>query len=222
MANKGNRRHIIRLASSKYMKLERKVAPYVAKPLPGRHTGATSISIGTVLREKLKEVGTLREAEIILESGAVKVNGKVVKESKFPVGFGDSIELLPSKEHYKVTVAPGGAFALAKHDKQHLFKVVRKYIAQGNKIMIQLHDGTILPGTKEIRVNDSVEIKAGKVERTIHLDSGQKCFVINGQHASETGTIKQINPGSAQKDPLVKIEGSKGEFETLLDNIMVV
>ena len=190
MANKGNRRHILRLASSKYMKLNRKAAPYVAKPLPGRHKGDASISIATVLREKLGGVNSLREAEIILGAGSVKVNGKVVTEPKFPVGFGDVIELVPSKEQYLVTVGKSGAFAMEKHThgKPQMFKVVRKYVERGNKIMIQLHDGTILPGTKEIRVNDTVEVAKNAASKVIHMESGQKCFVLKGTHDPRPGS----------------------------------
>lgn len=115
-----------------------------------------------------------------------------------------------------------GAFALTKSKEHQHFKIIRKYVTKGSKLMIQLHDGTVLPGTKEMRVNDTVSLKSGKAEHVIHMENGKECFVMKGTHASETGTIKQINLGTSQKSALVKIEGSSGEFETLLDNIMVV
>ena len=222
MASKGNKRHILRLASSKYMKLARKSAPYVMKPKPGRHTIDSSIAISTVLREKLAVAQDLREAELMLRAGSVKVNGKVIKSASYPVGFGDSIELVPSKEHYHISVMKEGAFALEKGKEHQHFKIVGKYVTKGSKLMIRLHDGTILPGSKEMRVGDTVSMKAGKPDQVLHMENGKKCFVMKGTHASESGVIKQINPGTSQKSALVKIEGSSGEFETLLDNIMVV
>ncbi len=222
MANKGNKRHINRLASSKYLKIYRKTSAYVTKPAPGRHSLEANISISTVLREKLGVANTLREVKRLLQSGSIKINGKVIKEPKYPIGFGDLLELVPSKEQYRVSVSKGGTFALEKGGSKQIFKVVGKYIASKGKVMIRLDNGTVVHSDKEVHVNDSIELKNGKPGSIIKMENGKRCFVVKGTHASESGVIKNINSGSAQRDPLVRIEGSTGEFETLLDNIMVV
>ncbi len=221
MANKGNSRHINRLASTKYMKVGRKTSAYVAKPNPGRHALDISISLGTVLKEKLAVVQSLREAELMLHSGFVMVNGKVIKDRKYPVGFNDVIELIPSKEKYSVSSGKNGVFAIKKSEGKQLFKVLGKYTGRKGAIMIRLHDGATVTAGKDVKVNDTVELLDGKPGNVIKMETGRKCFVMRGTHASESGVIKDINQGTATRSALVRIEGGAGEFETLLDNIMV-
>jgi small subunit ribosomal protein S4e len=221
MANKGGRRHINRLASSKYMKVGKKTSAYVTKPMPGRHTLDSSIALGTVLKEKLGIVNSISEAEAILRTGAVKVNGKAIKEQRYPVGFGDVIELVPSNKRYIINIDRFGAFAIEESTSKQMFKVVGKYMAKNGKIMMRLNNGIILPAESGVKTNDTIELHEGK-KTVIKMEPGRKCLVITGTHASERGTIKEIKQGSAQRDPLVSIEGSTGMFETLLDNIMVI
>ena len=223
MANKGSNKHIKRLASGNYIRVSRKTSAYVTKPMPGRHPLEVSISIGTVLREKLHAAATLHEVELMLQQGFVKVNGKEIKTHKYPVGFGDIITLEPSKETYSVTVAKHGAFAAEKTDikKERIYKVLGKYVAKKGKVMIRLDNGDIMDAPKGVNVNDSISIKDGKHSNTIKMEAGKKCFVVKGAHSSESGTIKVINQGTATRAALVSITGKAGEFETLLENIMV-
>ncbi len=45
MGSKGNDRHIKRLASPRYLHIERKVSAYVIKPDAGRHTLESSMAL---------------------------------------------------------------------------------------------------------------------------------------------------------------------------------
>ena len=87
MGSKGNNRHVKRLAAPKYLHIGRKVNAYVTKPNPGRHTLDSSIAISTVLKEKLGVASSAREARRILKSSSVEVNGKVVRDSRYPLGL---------------------------------------------------------------------------------------------------------------------------------------
>ncbi len=225
MGSKGNNRHIKRLASSKYIHVDRKVQPYVSKPNPGRHTLDSSISISTALKEKLAVASNAKEAKLILKSGNVQVNGKVVKDTRYPLGFGDLVHFKPSNESFAVSVGSKGVVKFEKvtgKEHAHIFKVVGKYLAKGNKDMIRLHDGTVMPSSKEVKVNDSVHVKEGKVHDVLKLQSGARCLVVKGLHASESGVIKEIKVGTALRRATVSMEGKNGLTETLLDNVMVI
>ncbi len=225
MGSKGNNRHVKRLAAPKYLHIGRKVNAYVTKPNPGRHTLDSSIAISTVLKEKLGVASSAREARRILKSSSVEVNGKVVRDSRYPLGFGDVIHFKPSKETFTIGVGNRGAVKVEKLEgKEHarVFKVIGKYLAKGNKEMIRLHDGTVMASSKGVNVNDSVHLKEGKVHDVIKLQKGARCLVINGLHATESGTISEIKTGTALRRATVAIDGDKGRTETLLDNIMVV
>lgn len=223
MGNKGNKRHIKRLASSKYMKIWRKRSKYVAKPTPGRHDINHSITLLTVIKEKLFLAASSKEARAIIKSGKVEVNGRPVREERYPIGFADVIHLIPNNVYYTVSVGREGAFQIeeSKDGKPMPLKVVGKYIVEGGKTMLRLHDGRIVGAEKEVNVNDSIELGRGAFE-VIKLESGRRCLVIGGTHSSERGTIKEIIRGSATSDTTVKVEGREGTFETLLDNIMVI
>lgn len=226
MGSKGNNRHIKRLASPRYFHVERKVSAYVIKPNAGRHTAGSSIALATVLKEKLQVTDNTKNTKRAVNAGSVEVNGKVVKDFRYPLGFGDIIHFKPGHENYVVGVGRKGAISVSKADSkeaaEQVFKVIGKYVSKGNKEMIRLYNGTVISSSKGVKVNDSVSIKDGKVKGVMKLEKGAKCLVIKGIHASESGTITEIKQGSALRGATVEIEGSSGKTETLLDNIMVV
>ncbi len=225
MGNKANGRHIKRLASSKYMAIGRKSSTYIAKPLPGRHTKNTNIALKTVLTEKLGLTSTAREAEIVIKNKNIKVNGKIVIEPLFPVGFGDIINIENNKDTYYINTNKHGVFSIEKQkESRSLFKVVGKYLSKGKIPMVRLHDGSIMKikDINDVMVNDSVLLKDGKIGSVVKLAEGSKCFVINGTHASESGTISKILKGTATRSTLVTINSGSTEFETTLKNIMAI
>ncbi len=223
MASKGNTRHIRRLAATRYMRIGRKSSKYVAKPMAGRHNSGSSIALVTLLKEKAMEA-TTREIRFILNRGDVEVNGKVVREERYPVGFGDLIHLKPTAESYKIVSGKGGAIAIekAEHGKhKQTFKVIGKCTTRKGGIEIRLHDGRTVKADNKVKVNDSVVLGKKGVEKVIGFGTGMQCYVISGTHAAESGKIKEITMGTMLRNPTVKIEGGSGEFETLVRNIMV-
>ncbi len=223
MGSKGNNRHIKRLAAPKYLNVERKTDAYVLKQNPGRHTLQDSIAISTVIKEKLGIAQTSEESKRILKAGSVEINGKLVKDPRYPVGFGDRIFFKPSGQTYAIGVGSKGVIKLVKSEKEEEqpLKVTGKYIAKANKEMIRLYNGVTLTSEKGISVNDSVILKEGKVSKVLKLEKGARCLVVKGVHASLEGTIADIKKGTALRSATVEIHGQNGNTETLLDNIVV-
>ncbi|MGC8479236.1 MAG: S4 domain-containing protein [Candidatus Micrarchaeia archaeon] len=225
MGVKANRRHIKRLASSKYMGISKKSSSYVAKPLPGRHTKESSIALKTILTEKLKLLSSSREAENVIKEKNITVNHKIITKPLYPVGFGDIIHIEKLNESFLVGRDKNGKITLEKHKEgKQLFKITGKYIAKGKKQMLRLHDGSIInpENIKDANVNDSVDIKDGKISSIIKLEEGGKCLVIKGTHASETGIIRKIIKGTETRSSLVSVSSGKENFETTLENIMAI
>ncbi len=226
MSNKGNSRHVKRLAASRYMGIERKTSAYVVKPKPGRHGGESSIAITTVLREKLHVADNASEAKALLKAGKIFVNGSVVKEEKYPVGFWDIIFLKPSESYYKIGIGRHGIFTIEKATKkdsdERTRKVIGKFVAKKGKIMIRLHNGNVIPAPKDVSVNDSVIVSGDKVKEVIKLAPGAKCLVYKGIHAPMQGSIKAIKKGTMVRDALAEVESGKESFETTLENVIAV
>ncbi len=227
MGSKGNSRHIKRLAAPKYFSIARKEKKFITKPNPGRYTLDSSIALITVISDKLGIAKNAKEAKAIIHSGSIEVNGKVVKEIKYPIGLGDVIYVKGYDSYYLVKPGLKGAFKIEKTTKEEAFsypkKVVGKYLAKKGKVMAWLHDGsTMSVDGIDVKVNDSVVISNNKITKVIKFEKGGKCEVIKGIHAPQSGTIVEIKQGTASRGMLVEISGPEGNFETVVENIMMV
>ncbi|MGC8676259.1 MAG: S4 domain-containing protein [Candidatus Micrarchaeia archaeon] len=225
MSRKGNSRHIKRLAASKFEGLERKIAKYAMKPKPGRHSLELSVPLASLIRYKLQYAATDKEAVKAIKLKGVEINGKIAKSPKQPVGYGDIIRIVPTGEYFAIGVGGRGALSLEKvsADTKRVAKIVGKYVAKGNTLMVRLHDGTVLqvPKGMEIATNDSVLLAKGKIESVLKLEQGAQCSVYKGRHAGEKGTIKSITKGNTMEGARVEIDTQNGVVQTLLDNVIV-
>lgn len=227
MGNKGNSRHIKRLSAPKYFSIGRKEEKFAAKPNPGRHTLHESIALLLVIRDKLGLANNAKEAKSIIHSRMVEINGKVAADARYPVGLSDSLHIKGDEAYYLVKPGLHGSFAIEKASKDSAEsmprKVVGKYLAKNGRKMLRLHDGTSIGAeNSDARVNDSVLLSGGKVSKVIKFEKGGSCSVIRGVHALQSGKILEIKPGSSLRSTLIEISGSDGNFETVVENIMMV
>ncbi|MEM0087070.1 MAG: S4 domain-containing protein [Candidatus Micrarchaeaceae archaeon] len=226
MANKGNSRHLKRLAASRYTKVKRKAYKYLKKPDPGRHTLESSIALITVVTEKLGLANNAREAKRIIKNGLIEVNGRAIKSTGYPIGLEDVLHVKPENKHYRVSVGKGGTFLLSEINESdaalQTLKVLGKYTAKNGAIMLRLHNGNVIAGKPEIKVNDSVVLEHGSIKSVIKFEKGALCRAIKGVNAPETGRIANIKPGTSKRAAMVEVESQSGNFETSIDNIMVI
>ncbi|MDE1811163.1 MAG: hypothetical protein KGH66_03915 [Candidatus Micrarchaeota archaeon] len=225
MANKGKSRHIKGLNAPKYFAIHRKEHKYIIKQDAGRHTLARSVALSLIVR-KIKVADNSGDARTIIKTGNIMVNGKAVKEPKYPVGLSDTIQVKGGKGHYRIGINRLAKISIDEATKgdadSRLCRVIGKYKAEGNTLMLRLHDGSIVKGGKEARVNDSVILdQKGRISKIVKLDIGSQCSVIDGVHVGTSGTVKELKEGNMHKDKSAIIEGKDGKFETLVKNIMV-
>jgi small subunit ribosomal protein S4e len=220
MANKGGSGYIKRLYAPKYFAIHKKEHKYVVRQDPGRHTMKKSVALSIIIN-KLNLAATRFEADKIIKGGLVSVNGKIIKEPKYPVGLNDIVTA--GKESHMIGISDRGHILIAKKEKSQIYKIIGKYKSKENKIMIQLHDGRIMNATTAANINDSAVISNEKISKVLKLDSGSKCEIIDGVHVGMMGTIKEINKGNMHKEKSVIVEPASGEkFETLVRNIIIV
>ncbi len=224
MSRKGNSRHVKRLAASQYAGAKRKEAAYLAKPTPGRHTLEQNATLLSIIRDMLHIANTEKEAELPVRAGSFKVNGRIVKDIKYPIGYGDVIQILPLGKFYGIGINKQGKITVkeVKEAQGRTAKIIGKYVAKGKKIMLRLNDGTVVGFEKPANVNDSVRISLdNKIDGILKLQEGARCEVFKGAHAAETGTITGLTNGTAQISAKARIKSSSGTFETLVENIIV-
>ncbi len=227
MGSKGNSRHIKRLSAPKYFSLSRKEEKFATKPNPGRHTLNESIALITVIRDKLDIAKNSKEARVVIHSGAIEVNGNAIRDVKYPVGLNDTIYIKGEDSYYLVRPGNRGAFEIEKSSREQassqLRKVVGKYKAKKGAMLLRLHDGsTVSAAGIEAKVNDSVVVSNGKISKVIKFEKGGNCEVVRGIHAPQSGKIVEIKPGTASRSALIEISSGDGNFETVVENIMMV
>jgi small subunit ribosomal protein S4e len=229
MAEKGNNRHIKSLASSKFAAIERKAhGRYMMKPAAGRHILEKAIPLALILT-KFAFTETTSDSKTAILSGLVTVNGKTIREPKYPVGLNDVVGVTPTDKFVSVGINERGQSdikEIKKADvKGRICRVIGKYKAEKNSIRIRLHDGTDIASKPEVMVNDSIILDSkNKVEKVLPLKKGSTCLVIDGVHVGTKGKISELKGGNMHRPPsaVIEGEGKKGNFETLVKNLMVI
>ncbi len=221
MANKGNSRHMKRIAAPRYQKIGRKAAKYIVKPRAGRHSLEKSISLVSLLRDKLGYARNAMEARKILNKGAVEANGKVISDPAYAIGMGDIVKLVPTNESFAVVIGKHGNIEIEKaKGSSRTLKVTRRYLFKKGKDMIMTHSGENFEN-KGAKVNDSVVIENGKVSKVLPFKVGAECLIESGEHATEKGTIEEIRKGSSRRKMEVMVKTASGQINTIVDNIIV-
>lgn len=171
MAKKGNSGHIKRLNAPKYFAIHRKEHKYTIKQNPGRHSLDRSVAL-TFLIGKLGITTTRKDADRIIKDGAVSINGKAIRDPKYPVGLHDVLEV--GSERQMIGINDKGQIHFKKDEKtSQVYKIVGKYKYRKGGIMLRLHDGTALAGSEDAKVDDSVMLSGGKLSKLIKLGSEQ-------------------------------------------------
>ncbi len=222
MGNKGNSRHLKGLSAPRYYGVHRKEYAYAAKADAGRHTLEKSLPLSLAVR-KLGIAASLKEAQRIIKRGSVSVMGKPRRESSFPVGISDTIEV-KGTPRYMLSVSPQGraAFSEVAKDAPTYYKIVGRYKTKKGIVMARLHDGSNMLIKDSFKTGDSVIMVQGGMKGIASLKEGSKCVVIDGVHAGASGTIKELKPGSMKAGPSAVIEEERGQsFETLVRNIII-
>ena len=227
MANKGNSRHIKSLASPGYFSIHRKEGGrYVVKPAPGRHSVEKSVALALFVK-KVGVAKTTSEATAVIKGGGVIVNGKVIKETKYPIGMNDHLALTAENKLYEAGINGRGQVSFEEvkgGSPTQQYKVVGKYKSKGDSMMIRLHDGRVMKSAKGVERNDSVVVdKAMAIKEVLKMKESAKCIVIDGVHVGTRGKVVEIRAGNMHKGAAAVIESAPGEkFETLVRNLMVI
>ena len=210
MGNKGGRRHLKKLGAPKSWNIERKDRVWIAKPRPGPHSLEGSLPLTTILTIVLKKAGSIREAERLIKTNEILVDGRIVKDPKFPVGFMDVLSIPKVDEHYLITYDKYGRIQLQKIKEQKfkLCRIERKFVAKKGKKMIGLHDGRTQLADKDYKTGDVVKMAVPEQKILDHFEfkKGNTAYVIKGKHAGKTGKIKEEIKGTAARESLVVME----------------
>ncbi|MCQ2972385.1 MAG: 30S ribosomal protein S4e [archaeon] len=228
MAKMGSRKHLKRYKAPKTWPIHPKEDTWTVKPAPGTHAIKDSISLTLVIRDVLGLADNSREAKRIINSGNVLVDGRVVKDYKFPVGFMDIIEIPKTGEAYRILLDNKGRLQLNTIDDSDvkLCKIINKTTIKGGKTQLNLHDGkNIIVEEDTFSSGDVITVKVAdnEIVDTFKLEEGATVLVTGGKHTGELGTVSEIIENKSTNPNTIIIENkSKDNFLTLKDYAFVV
>ncbi len=215
-----------RLVVPRVTKIPRKNFFWGATANPGRHSKESSVALLTVLRDYLRLGDKEREVTRMLNSGFIKIDGKLVKNRKTAVGFMDVITVVPTSEHFRVLYDKKGRLIVNKEDEKNSnlkpMKVFNKITTVSGKTQLILHDGqNFITEDSSISTGDVLimSVPEKKIQHIIKMQPGNKAFLTGGAHVGSIGTIKKVEVKESSKSNLVHFEE---DFTTVADYTFMI
>jgi small subunit ribosomal protein S4e len=217
-----------RRAAPRTWTVPRKGTKWIKRPAPGPHAQDQSMPLLLVLRDVRKIAATAREARLLLRSGQVRVDGRVVNDLARGLGLMDTISFgAPLNEHFRLLKDRRGKLTLvsipAAEAQMKLGRVRFRHTVRGGKVEVTLHDGRNLLVTPDSpwHVGDSLrlELPAQKVVGHYQLTPGHLAYVSGGSHVGEVARVERIEIRNGPQPNLVHF---KEGFSTVKEYVFVI
>lgn len=188
-----------------------------------------------IVRDWLRYTSTAREAERVVREGKIVVDGRPVREPRFPIGLMDVIEVPDTEEKYRVLPFYRRGLGLLEIEGTELgFKlglIVRKHHVKGGALQFTLHDGRNVlikaPTEKDraISTHDvfKLELPSGKVMAHLPFSAEKYGLIFRGSRMGLHGPIlsfEEVRRYPAKQ--LVTVHTPEGIISTVLGYVMVV
>lgn len=146
--------------------LDKLSGKYASRPSPGPHKLKESIPLSILLRNRLKYALSGKDVFSIVrdKEGMIKIDGKIRRDPRFPLGIMDVLTIDKTGEHFRILYDTKGRYQAHKIDaKEAAFKLckVKRKAMGANKIpYIVTHDGrTIRYPHPDIKKNDTIKVE---------------------------------------------------------------
>uniref|UniRef100_A0A7C4D6R9 Small ribosomal subunit protein eS4 n=1 Tax=Staphylothermus marinus TaxID=2280 RepID=A0A7C4D6R9_STAMA len=238
MGRMGGSRHLKTFAAPSFWPILRKKYKWVVKPIPGPHSINKCIPLLLIVRNILNYAKTSKEARALIAEGHFKVDGRVRRNYKYPVGLMDVIEIIDTSEYYRVIPVPGNVLGLIPITRDEarfkLCRIENKTTVKNGHIQLNLHDGrnclikisdprnpvedmyeTL--GTLKLTIPDQV------IEQYIPLKEGVIAIISGGRNVGRVGRIISIHKSMRRYRSIVTLEDKYGNrFQTSLDYVFPI
>ncbi|MEM1878627.1 MAG: 30S ribosomal protein S4e [Desulfurococcaceae archaeon] len=239
MTKHGGSRHLKALAAPAFWPILRKKFKWSVKPSPGPHPIERCLPLLIIVKDILKYAKTSTEARKLIAEGHFKVDGKVRRNYKFPVGVMDVIEIPKTDEYYRVVPVPTKVLGLLRIPPEEASikpcRIENKTTVKGGHIQLNLHDGrNVLIRVSDPRnpVEDQYEalgtvvlsLNDNRVVDYIPAKEGVIAIVSGGKNVGRVGRIVEIIPGALKRRKyIVTLEDKYGNrFQTSFEYIFPI
>jgi small subunit ribosomal protein S4e len=240
MGRHGERKVLKRLNTPKYLQIKRKHGKYFIRPIAGPHPSRSCLPLLHIVRDLLNIADNYREAKKLITRGYFKVDGKVVKNIKFPVGLMDVLTIEKMNKSYRVLPSSFHQFILheisGEEQNYKLCRIKNKTWIKGGQLQLNLHDGRNLlvnvqdprnPKEDSYKVMDVIKISIPDqmILKTIRFKTGSMAIIIAGRikDIGRVGKITNILKRFGPFASTVALKQETGyETETLYDYAFVI
>jgi small subunit ribosomal protein S4e len=188
------------------------------------HNNRESIPLIVAIRDILKLVRTSKELKKIINEKQVKINGKEIRTTKYPIGLLDILSL--DKDNYKLSIGTNKKYIFeevsGKDAETKYIKIIGKKILSKNETQLNLSDGRNIISKDSVKTGDSVllNVSNNKIEKIIKMEKGNKALVFKGKHSGKSGIIEKIVERGGKIIAEIKADNEK--INVWLKNIIVM
>ncbi|MCS7120610.1 MAG: 30S ribosomal protein S4e [Nitrososphaerota archaeon] len=239
MKRKGGGGHLKREVAPGFWPIRKKEAVWSVKPIPGPHPISRCIPIALIVRDMLGLAQTRKEVKKIVSQGKILVDGRPIRDDRFPAGLMDVISIPEIEKNFRVLPSKKGLSLHPIPQDEAGFKICRienKTTLKEGHIQLNLHDGrnilicnenTPNPIQNEYETLDTLAIALPNQEILEHFKIGEGMFasVIGGENIGKFGTVTSIikETGRKRRRWLVTLRNSGDEtFQTILDYVFII
>lgn len=226
MGRMGGSSHLKRHPAPDFWPIKRKEFKWTVKPSPGPHPTERCIPLQIIVRDILGYAETAREAKMIIARGEVRVDGRVRKDHRFPVGLMDVLEVPKANKAFRLIPHP--THYLYLHEippNEAVFKLCRiegKTSVKGGHVQLHLHDGRNVL----IRVSDprkpledvyktmdvlKLSLPDSEILEHFKFEPGALAMAIGGKNIGRVGRIVDVSQAVFREQRLVTLEAKNGE-----------
>ena len=188
--------HLKRIASPKTWNILRKEEVFVARPNPGAHSLTLSLPVAFVLRDMMGVVHTMKEVKHIIHSKDVLVNGRIIRDEKFPVGLFDVVAVKKMNRTTRLQLSTKGKLVCVDDDsdgKKHFQKILGKRMSAGGNVQLQFANGECLRVAEgKYKTGDTVVYADKKISDHLPLNKGSYIVLVGGKHIGDSGVVDDI------------------------------
>ncbi|ORC86068.1 40S ribosomal protein S4 [Trypanosoma theileri] len=223
------KKHLKRLYAPKDWMLSKLTGVFAPRPRAGPHKLRECMTLLIIIRNRLKYALNAAEGQMILRQGLVSVDNKARRDTKYPVGFMDVVEIPKTGDRFRILYDVKGRFVMVKVGEAEagvkLMKVENIYTSTGRIPVAVTHDGHRIryPDPRTQRGDTLVyNLREKKVVDLIKTGKGKVVMVTGGANRGRIGEIMSIerHPGAFD---IARLKDAAGhEFATRASNIFVI
>jgi len=187
--------------------------------------------MSVLLHQRLKYAFNTNETRKIANNkeGLIKVDGKVRRNHRFPIGNMDVVSIDKTNEHFRILYDTKGRFQPHRIDAKEagfkLCKIVKKVVGKNKIPYIVTHDGrTVRFPHPDIEIGDTVKynVSTHKIDGVMKFQNGATIMITGGNNIGRVGILSSIEKHVASYDICYIKDSNGNSFSTRISNVFAI